>query len=103
MTTQLRLGYLDSETDIKVPGLGIVQTDKGDGHYVEAGIRTLPRPKWELDAFVANFSVGEYDNNMLFITLERRVTKDLGINLSYRKIKGDNPSDGWIFSLRYHL
>lgn len=103
ISAQFRLGYLNSETDIKVPQFGVVTTDKGDGHYVEAGIRTLPYPKWELDGFVANFSLGEFDNNMLFITLERRVTKDLGINLSYRKNRGDNTSDNWIFALRYHL
>ena len=103
VTAQYRLGYLNSETDIEVPGLGVVATDKGDGHYVEAGIRTLPRPKWELDGFIANFSTGDFNNNMVFITLERRVTENLGINVSFRKIEGDNPSDGWIWALRYHL
>lgn len=103
VTAQYRLGYLNSETDIEVPGFGIVDTDKGDGHYAEVGIRTLPWPRWELDGFVANFSVGDFDNNMVFITLERRVTENLGLNLSFKKIVGDNPSDGWIWALRYHL
>ncbi len=103
MTLQYRLGYANSETDVKVPGFGIVDTEIGDGHYAEVGIRTLPWPKWELDGFVANFSTGQYENNMLWFTLERRVHANLGINFNYRKIHGDNPSDTWIFALRYHL
>ncbi|MCY3933162.1 MAG: hypothetical protein OXH70_15760 [Acidobacteria bacterium] len=103
MTAQYRLGYLDSETEIGAPGFGVLATDKSDGHYVEAGIRTLPWPSWELDGFVAHFSLGDFDNNMLFITLERRVTRNLGINLSYRKTEGDNPSDSWIWAVRYHM
>ena len=103
MTAQFRLGYVNSKTDISVPALGAAFTDEGDGHYVEVGVRTLPWPKWELDGFVAHFSLGQYDNVMLFITLERRVTEDLGVNLSFKKTEGDNTSDSWIFALRYHL
>ncbi len=40
---------------------------------------------------------------MVFVTLERRATENLGINPSYKKIVGDNPQDAWIWAVRYHL
>lgn len=110
MTMQYRAGYLSSKTTVKIPALvaqlvgsptRVVEDDSG--HYLEVGIRTLPRPKWELDGFVAVFEVGDYDNSMVFVTLERRVTKNLGINLSFKNTEGDNASENWILALRYHL
>ncbi len=52
---------------------------------------------------MAKYSMGEFDSSMLFITLERRVTDNLGINLSFRNVEGDNTSEDWILVLRYHL
>ncbi len=107
-TMQYRAGYINSETTIRTAAPGFphpipptVVAD--DGYYLEVGVRTLPWPGWELDGFVAKFSVGEFDSSMLFITLERRVTENLGINLSFKNVEGDNTSEDWILALRYHL
>ncbi|MDE0713331.1 MAG: hypothetical protein OXI10_00455 [Gammaproteobacteria bacterium] len=105
---QYRTGYINSETTIRTAAPGFphlipptVVAD--DGYYLEVGIRTLPWPGWKLDGFVAKFSVGEFDSSMLFITLERRVTENLGINLSLKNVERDNTSEDWILALRYHL
>ena len=110
MTMQYRAGYLSSKTTVKIPahvaqlvGSPTRVTEDDSGHYLEVGIRTLPRPKWELDGFVAVFEVGDYDNSMVFVTLERRVTENLGINLSFKNTEGDNASESWILAMRYHL
>lgn len=60
-------------------------------------------PKLELDGFVAVFEVGYYNNSMVVVTLERRVKKNLGINLSFRNTEGDNASESWILAMRYHF
>lgn len=103
MSMQYRAGYLSSNTEIDIPGLDMPVVVDDEGHYLEVGIRTLPWPKWELDGFVANFEVGEFNSTMLFITLERRVTENLGINLSFRNVWGDNASQNWILAYRYHF
>ena len=105
---QYRTGHINSVTTIRnaVPGFPhpIPPTGVADeGHYLEVGIWTLPWPGWELDGFVAKFSVGEFDSSMRFITLKRRVTESLGTNLSFKNVEGDNTSEDWILALRYHL
>ena len=102
-TMQYRAGYISSQTDINIYGLDMPIVVDDEGRYLEVGIRTLPWPKWELDGFVANFEVGEFNSTMLFVTLERRVTENLGINLSFRNVWGDNASQNWILAARYHF
>ena len=99
-TMQFRVGYSKSKTEI--PSLNLT-AQEGEGHYVEVGIRTLPAPKWELDGFIANFEVGELEGNMLFVTLERRVTRSLGINISGKLLEGDGESESWMIGTRYHF
>ena len=107
-TIQLRAGYIASKTEIpEIPILGYPPTiAEGDGYYLEAGIRTLPLPKWELDAFVAYFDIGDDVNSqseMIFVTLERRIAESLGLNISGRFVFGDNESENIIFGTRYHF
>lgn len=103
-TIQLRAGYLSSKTEITVPIPGVPPTIvEGDGHYLEAGIRTLPLPRWELDAFVAYYDVVGEQSHMIFTTLERRITESLGLNVSGRFVFGDGESESVIFATRYHF
>ena len=103
-TVQFRAGYLDSKTEIVIPIPGVPPVVVEDnGYYLEAGIRTLPLPKWELDGFVAYYEVGDTTSEMAFVTLERRVTESLGLNISGRFVFGDGESESVIFATRYHF
>lgn len=101
-TVQFRAGYLSSKTEIAISGMPPIVVE-GDGHYLEAGIRTLPLPKWELDAFVAYYDVVDSVSEMLFVTLERRISESLGLNVSGRFVFGDGKSESVIFATRYHF
>ena len=111
-TMQFRGGYASSDTDVMAPNLG-TQTVELDGYYAEVGIRTLPWGKWELDAFLARYvvgddgvgpqAVGNLVSHMLFVTLEHRVTKHLGINISGTIVRGDGKSESVIFGTRFHF
>ena len=102
-TLQYRAGYANSKSDVKIASIGKVADVDVDGYYLEFGIRTLPRPNWELDAFVARSDIGPFETNLLWVTVERRITKNLGLNVSGRWADGDGDSESVIFAARYHF